>query len=259
MKRLSPSENQLRAWNKLTQAKYRLQSGLLLVEGIKVVDELLKSKAQVYSILVSKMKLAAHEQLLSRFFQDIPIYELNNYQWKSISQDKESEGIIVIAKRDALTSLSEIINKEENNRLLLLYRISNPNNLGAIMRSALWFGFNGIISSKASVDATNTKVIRTSMGALFHLNILENVDMAEAVKQIKNDYIVIAATPKGGVVPNACGGRKVAILLGSETHGLPEQMCSLAQEHWCINGSDKIDSLSLPQAATILMYECAKL
>ena len=125
------------------------------------------------------------------------------------------------------------------------------------MRSAHWFGFESIVMSTNCVDYTHPKAVRASMGSLFHLTIAADVDLIEALPVIKKSHSLIGSDVKKGISPHPLKN-KAALLLGSESHGLPEELLANADERWCIPGSGKADSLSLPQAAAIMMYECAK-
>jgi TrmH family RNA methyltransferase len=140
---------------------------------------------------------------------------------------------------------------------LILHEISNPGNLGALLRSALWFDFANIILSAGSVEYTHPKVVRTSMGSLFHLNILADVSLKKALPEIRKSCYLIGSDVRRGFAPHALP-KNVALLLGSESHGLPDDLLGMVDELWCIPGSGKADSLSLPQAAAVLMYECVK-
>ena len=141
--------------------------------------------------------------------------------------------------------------------MLIGHEISNPRNLGALMRSARWFGFKKIMLSANSVDVTHPKVIRASMGSIFHLNILTDVDLQSALPEIKRNYTLIGSDVRNGVSPHPTV-KKAALLLGSESRGLPEDLLALANERWRIPGDSEADSLSLPQAAAIMMYEMVK-
>jgi len=140
---------------------------------------------------------------------------------------------------------------------LILHEINNPGNMGALMRSAHWFGFTNIILSANSADYTNPKTVRTSMGSLFHLTIVSDVDLIAALPQIRKTHYLVGSDVHEGLPPHLLP-KKAALLLGSESHGLPRQLLALADERWFIPGNERADSLSLPQAATIMMYECTK-
>jgi len=252
----SVSQNQLRRWTRLSEAKFRREVGLFLAEGIKVVDELLKSDWQIEAILVLPEKIRYWEELIEPVKDYHPVYQLTRSEWKKLSQDKEPEGLIAIVKNKKQLSFSEWL-KSATGHVLIGYQISNPQNLGALMRSACWFGFENILLGSSSVDWTHPKVIRASMGALFHLKILSDVDVAAALSEIRKDYVLIGSDVHQGIAPHPLTQRG-ALLMGSESHGLPADMLEQVSERWRISGNKLSDSLSLPQAAAIMMYEMTK-
>ena len=95
------------------------------------------------------------------------------------------------------------------------------------------------------------------MGSIFHLTIIPDIDLSTALPEIKKNFFLIGSDVREGKFPHAVQ-KKSALLLGNESHGLPEALLRMADEQWSIPGSGKADSLSLPQAAAIMMYECAK-
>jgi RNA methyltransferase, TrmH family len=138
-----------------------------------------------------------------------------------------------------------------------LYEINNPRNLGALARSAHWFGFTGIILSANSADYINPKAVRASMGSIFHLTIIPEIDLPAVLPEIKKSFFLIGSHVRNGLLPHAVQ-KKAALLLGNESHGLPENLLTSVDERWCIPGNARADSLSLPQAAAIMMYEAVK-
>jgi TrmH family RNA methyltransferase len=250
------SQNQLKKWARLTETKFRREDGLFLAEGVKVVEELLKSDWQIEAILVLSEKIQYWEKLIAPVQDKSPIYQLTQSEWKKLSQDREPEGIIALVKNQKQTSFPSFI-KSTTGHILVLYEINNPGNLGALMRSACWFGFSGIILGRNSVDWTNPKVIRASMGSIFHLAVLSDVDLSAALPEIGKDYVLLGSDVHAGVLPHPLT-KKAALLLGSESHGLPDDLLEQVSERWRIPGNNQSDSLSLPQAAAIMMYEMTK-
>lgn len=250
------SQNQLKKWSRLAEVKFRREDGLFLAEGAKVVEELLKSDWQVEAVLVLPDKISHWERLVAQAPETLPVYQLKNQEWKKLSQDKEPEGIIAIVKNRKKTTLSSWL-QSAGGHLLIGHEISNPRNLGALMRSARWFGFTKMMLSADSVDVTHPKVIRASMGSIFHLSILTDVDLQTALREIKLDFFLIGSDVKHGVAPHL-PGKEAALLVGNESHGLPEDLLALTDERWRVPGDGKADSLSLPQAAAIMMYEMTK-
>jgi RNA methyltransferase, TrmH family len=253
---LNITEAQLKRWARLSALKFRRTQGLFLAEGVKVVEELLSSDWQAEAILVLPEKIKYWQKLVDKSDNCIPVYQIGGSQWKKFSQDKEPEGIMAVVQIKPEPALPSFLSSSIEN-VLILDEISNPGNLGALLRSALWFGFTDIVLSTNSADYTNAKVVRASMGALFHLNIFSNVNLTAALPQIKKTHYLLSSDVRKGVPPHPVP-EKAALLLGSESHGLPEELLALADERWCIPGSAQADSLSLPQAAAIMMYECIK-
>jgi TrmH family RNA methyltransferase len=256
MKLLKPLRSQLKLWGKLNQSKYRWQEGLFLAEGFKVVEELLASSWKVGSILIMEKKRAQWEGFISTYPKGIDIYGLSERDWHALSQDKAPEGIMAVVFLPIHRDIDALLVPDAGH-VLLLFQISNPNNLGAIMRTAHWFGISAIIISTGSADFTNPKVVRSSMGNLFHLKVFADIDFIEALPKIKEHYFLVGSHVRKGTAPHTCAQR-TALLMGSESHGLPEELIRFTDEQWYIHGTGKADSLSLPQAAAIMMYECTR-
>lgn len=251
-----PSQARIKKWARLSDGKFRHEERLFPAEGAKVVEELLSSGWHVEALLLLPEKRKYWEKIIPKVSPGISCYELSRPQWQKISQDKEPEGIMALAVMPQEPSLADYLTSAYGN-ILILCEINNPGNLGAIMRSALWFGFNNIILSAGSVDYTHPKVVRTSMGSLFHLNMISDITLETVLPEIKKSYYLVGSNVYRGIAPRMLK-KKAALLLGSESHGLPEGLLAMVDEQWSIPGSGKVDSLSLPQAAAIMMYECVK-
>lgn len=253
---LNISQAQLKQWARLDDTKFRHMEGIFLAEGVKVVEELFSSSWQAEAILVLPEKRKYWEKIMVKVPPDVSLYELNRAQWQKLSQDKEPEGVMALVAMPPEPSPGDDFTSAPGNSLIL-HEINNPGNLGALLRSALWFGFNNIVLSAGSVEYTHPKAVRTSMGSLFHLNFASNINLKKVLPEIKKTCYLIGS--------NVCDGRsphflqkKAALLLGSESHGLPDDLLAITDEQWSIPGNGKGDSLSLPQAAAIMMYECVK-
>lgn len=250
-----PHKAQLKRWGKLTMEKYRRREGLFLAEGGKVVGELLRSGRQVEALLVCEENAGRWETLLAGAPVGIGIYLLTAREWAALSQDQTPEGVMAVAAMAPPVDPGRLL--DGPGPLLLLHEASNPNNLGALLRTAHWFGFRTVILSTGSVEATNPKVVRTSMGSLFHLTVVEEVDFEQILPALRGSFRVVGSEVREGLPPHPCPAA-TALLLGSESHGLPDGLLALTDERWLIFGGGGAASLSLPQAAAIMMYECVK-
>jgi RNA methyltransferase, TrmH family len=252
----TPAKAQLKQWKKLSMAKYRRRDGLFLAEGGKVVAELLGSGRPVETLLVNGDSADRWQTLLARAPVGIPVYRLTAGEWEEISQDPSPEGVMAVAA--ALPAIDPAVRlSTETGPLLLLYQVNNPNNLGALIRTAHWFGFRTVLVSEDSCEATNPKAIRTSMGSLFHLTVIEDLDFDVMLAGIRGRFRIMGSDVREGVNPHPCGPA-TALLMGSESQGLPEGLLAQTDEQWRIPGAGGAESLSLPQAAAIMMYECVR-
>jgi TrmH family RNA methyltransferase len=246
---------QIKAWKKLTQAKYRRQEGLFLAEGGKVVGELLGSGRPLEALLVREGDQPRWVFLLAGAPAGVTVYQLTAGEWDALSQDRAPEGVMAVA---AIPPPAEPAGwLDGSGPLLLLHQVNNPNNLGALLRTADWFGFSTVLLSEGSVEATNPKVVRTSMGSLFHLTVVEGLDFGEWLPRIRRRFRIVGSAVQAGCSPHPCAG-PMALLLGNESHGLPEELLALTDERWRVPGGGTAESLSLPQAAAIMMYECVR-
>jgi len=251
-----PSKALLKHWSKLKMAKYRHQEATFLAEGVKVVRELFRSPWKASAIMVLEGRESRWQPILESLPDPVPIYLLTEGEWKSVTQDKEPEGIM------AQVPICEPFlgyGSPENpvGHLLLAYRINNPGNLGALLRTAHWFGIQTVLISRESVEATHPKVVRTAMGSLFHLHVREEIDFIPLIAGLKPSHVVVGTDISHGVSPHPVA-RDTALIMGNESHGLPADVKRLIDESWRIPGTGGAESLSLPQAAAILMYELTR-
>jgi TrmH family RNA methyltransferase len=247
-----PARSQLDLWRSLARATVRRQEKLFLAEGFKVVAELLRSTWRVQALLVMEQKQARWDAFAAGLADTVAVYRLTEAQWGRLSQDINPEGIMAVAEPAFCPDVSHLPTLPAGH-IILAYRMNNPNNLGALIRTAHWFGIGTLLLSAGSVDFTNPKVVRTSMGSLFHLAVVPEVDFAEVLPSLKKSYLLVAGDVKDGAPPHPCP-QPTALLFGSESHGLPENLLGLADERWNIPGAGRAESLSLPQAAAIMMY-----
>ncbi|HOD27708.1 MAG TPA: RNA methyltransferase [Syntrophales bacterium] len=245
------SSARVTAWAKLNQTKYRRREGLCLAEGEKVVRELLRSPWAVRAVLMEEDAAARHQALIASLPSGA-VHAVPARSWKRISQDPAPEGILAVAALPPPLAAADW--ETGPGPLLLIDRVNNPNNLGALLRTAHWFGFRTVLVGAGSADWTHPKVIRTSMGSLFHLNVAADLDLAAVLPALRGRFRLIGSDVRRGVPPHPCPPQ-TALLLGNETHGLPPALLDLADECWRIPGAGDAESLSLPQAAAIMMYE----
>jgi TrmH family RNA methyltransferase len=142
------------------------------------------------------------------------------------------------------------------NPLIYLDHISDPGNLGTIIRTALWFGVDAIMLSPESADPFQGKVVRSSAGAITQVRIWESCALPE-LNLLKERYrfTLIAGTVKGGLpLHNLQNQGNICLLFGSEASGLDDRLLQLSHIQAHIPGTGRIDSLNLAISAACFLY-----
>jgi len=258
----SLSLNKLKQLRKLQQKKYRAQTNCFLCEGFRLFDAAFKSKRVIIrEIVLSKNFLNTKRgKIVIQYAQkkEINIYTSDDVQIKKISEEVTPPGIIFVVEKDqkrpsSLTDVQESI-------LLYLDRISEPGNLGSILRSACWFGVKSILLSPECVDPWNSKSIRSSAGTIFEADIYTDLKFDSVQKIFKQKgYQFIATVVSGGIsLAQWARPKKSIILIGEEAGGLSKEIVKHADGHINIAGHGIIESLNISVATGIILYEATK-
>ena len=230
MKIESLSNAKVKNWNKLKEKKYRDEAGLFLIEGDHLIKEALKKQMVVSTIGLNETY----------------DYTVNPEILKKLSSQKSGVKEIAVVKKIEET-------KVEGEKILILDNIQDPGNLGTIIRSAVAFNISTIILSDDCVDLYNDKVIRSSEGMIFNINIVRKKLIEIIPKLKKNGYTVYATTVNGnGYFEN---DSKIALVIGNEGNGIKKDILSLCDKNITIKMNKDCESLNAGVAASILMYE----
>ncbi|HHW79797.1 MAG TPA: RNA methyltransferase [Acholeplasmataceae bacterium] len=232
----SRNNEMFKYFKKLKQNKYIKENQEFLVYGEKLIFE--AYKAGIVKTLISS--------------------DESNQEALIISKDLMKELNIGQTNFDliALCSIKEKPMRETKN-ILVLEDVQDPDNVGALLRSALAFGFNHVILSKKSANIFNEKVIRASAGASFHLSyeILDNI--YDRIKTLKKLGYQVYVTDTNGKSDLENVANKSILVLSNEGNGLSLQMKQLANEIITIK-TNEVESLNVAVAGAILMYEWSK-
>lgn len=231
----SETNSKIKYWKNLKQKKYRDLENKFLVYGEHLITEALKSN-QVETIISTDESLEADFYInhkLAKMLCDLP----------SIPKR-----MAVVYKNNVKTISS--------NKVLVLDKVQDPDNLGALLRSALAFGFNDVLLSLDSVDLYNDKVVRASQGALFSLNITSDNLVIKLEELKKAGYLLVGASNKNS--PKKKDTLKLALILGNEGQGISLEVEKLIDIFDTIK-TNKVESLNVSVAGAILMYEWGKI
>ena len=223
---------------KLNDKKYRDQQGSFIIEGEHLVIEAYKT-GNLEEVILCERDIDL----------DIPKTYVTKNVMNTISTLPSKVDIIGICK----------INNNEldlNNNIIILDDIQDPGNLGAILRSAVAFDINNVVLSKNSVDLYNTKVLRSSQGMNFHLNIIRD-DLTKIISMLKeNDYYIYGTNVVDGIdVKSVLRSKKYAIIMGNEGNGLSSEVSKLVDKNIFINMNKNCESLNVAVSASIILYE----
>lgn len=218
---------------KLKQKKYRDKESQFLVYGDHLI-EMAQARGDVELIITSneeKEGLLVSEEIMDEFSQTETTF-------------------------DSVAVCNKTNHPIKSNKILILDDIQNPDNAGALLRSASAFGFKHVIFSLKSADFYNDKTIRASQGAIFDVY-HERVNLSSKIKELKKEgYLIVGATAHGKTfVSNK--SEKVALVLGNEGAGISPEIEKLLDEQTTIK-TESVESLNVSVAGSILMYEWSK-
>lgn len=224
--------------SKLNEKKYRDKSNKYLIEGLHLVTEALK-----YDIIDT---IIIREDF--SYETDIKHIIVSNEVMKKLSDNPSIPKIMAIVyKKESTIS---------GNKILLLDRLQDPGNLGTIIRSAVAFNFDTIILSNDTVDLYNSKVLRSTQGMLFNINILRQ-DLTNVINELKNNNYTIYGTKvdNGNDVKEINNTNKFALIIGNEGTGISDNILKQCDKYLYIKMNNNCESLNAGVAASILMYE----
>jgi TrmH family RNA methyltransferase len=249
----------LKEISKLKQKKYRDKTQTFLIETEKVLDEVIKSDWKVKEIYLTKENLSIVKKYDNFIDSDnIKLFELSENEFKKITNEVTPSGISALVEKK-IFNIKSLLNSSEN-LILSFDRISDPGNLGTILRSADWFGFQSIVLSKESVEITNPKVVRASMGSIFHLNIYDEVDLLEFLVSLQEKkFKVIGTGTEGKNITKFSLPEKLILVFGNESQGISKEILSKCDEVISIPSLGKAESLNLAISTSIVLYEIKRL
>jgi TrmH family RNA methyltransferase len=238
----------------LQQKKFREETGHYIVEGWKSIDEAVNAGVPVETIVFDEMN-ADQERLLAKFEKHArQVLAASRRDLDSLSDTVTSQGVIaVVAKFDPEKHVDSI--RSDATLIVALDGINDPGNLGTIIRTCDWFGVDGIIIGRHSVELYNPKVVRATMGSLFHLPVVPEVNLPEFLSRSKKNgfSIVSAEVTDSKDIRTAQLPERCAIVIGSESHGVSEQISLMADMRLSIPQFGKAESLNAAIACGIIL------
>jgi TrmH family RNA methyltransferase len=242
----------------LRRRKARERQGLFVAEGIRTVEELLRSPLRLRGALLGPQqgnearRAALIETLRQR---NIVTEEVAASEFESASETESPQGILAIAEIPDGSLAAMHVSPDEPLRLLVLDGIQDPGNLGTIIRTASAFGVQATISLPGTVDVWNAKVVRSSMGSQFHHPCLSCTwDELDTFRR-EQPFAIWAADAGGESIDAVEPPSRLALVVGNEGAGLSAPSRTRADRLVALPLSAMVESLNVAVAAGILLYE----
>lgn len=243
---------------KLKEKKYREEYHEFIVEGIKMIEEAINEGAKIKSIIICedcKTQGAIPNDLMYEIAKLNCIYVAEKI-FNTITDVINPQGIMaVIEKPNARDNTIDF----SANVSLLLDNIQDPGNMGTILRTADSINLKQILVSKGTADQYNPKVVRSTMGAIFRVKIIECEDLVKTLKELKKHKIEIYATDlKTDKSIYDVDYKKKAVVIGNEANGVSTEILNLADTKIKIPMLGKTESLNVAVATGVILYETVR-
>lgn len=239
---------------KLKDKKYREAENKYIIEGIKLIEEAIEENAKLDTVVVCEDCVQNHtiEQKI--------LYEIAKYNciyvsekvFNAVTEVNNPQGILAVVKKDKREE--EI--KYDEDMIVVLDGIQDPGNLGTILRTVDSVGLHQIIVSEQTADAYNPKVVRSTMGAIYRVNIIVSHNLVETLKEIKkHKYKILATSLQTEKSIYDIQYQKKVLVIGNEANGVSKEILEMADEKVKIPMLGKTESLNASVATSVILYE----
>ena len=248
------TKKEIKYLSSLKQKKNRIFNHEILIEGSKLILDSFKHKQNVKKIIYSNKdnNFSMIRNLAKK--NNIDMELCSSKDSERISDTKNSQQIFAVLNFNPPNKINK--NTIINDSIIIIDGISDPGNMGTILRTCSWFGFYNIMLTHNSVELFNPKTIRSAMGAHFHIknSYKDSIDNIISFLE-KNNYEIIAADLKGKKLKKySTKTKKWALILGNEAHGVSKKSIDSANTIINIDGEKTMESLNVAEAASIIMH-----
>ena len=239
-------------------------AGECAVEGVRIVEEAIRSGLRLRTVLFSESGRARANRLLPQLGAHVETLLLPDKLFTSVVPSETPQGVaaLVHVRQFVLQDLLAAHAAPAQGRpalIVVVAGVQDPGNLGTILRSAEAFGASGVLLGENTVSAYNSKVVRASAGSIFRIPLVKQ-ELGTALPGLREQGLRLFATSshKGTPVHDAQLTPPLALLVGSEGAGLPREIMAQVDGVVAIPHSPKVESLNAGVAASIVLYEAAR-
>jgi len=251
------TKRHLKELRELGRKKLREAEGRFLVEGLRMVEEAAESEFEVRELLVTEAFAASTpgRDLVEKLRRkDLLVQTITERELETISDTVTAQGIVAVvsARRFELESL---LQPGRSSLIVGVDAVSDPGNLGSMIRTCDWFGVNGMLIGEDSVEVYNPKVLRTTMGGIFHLPVVESVDLLSAVDRMKKSGFTVYVTDAAGeaYAEDVRFADRAFVIMGNEARGVSPSLKHAADVRVAIRRYGLAESLNVGVACGVLL------
>lgn len=245
MKVIQSVQNEfIKSLDKLNDKKIRNSKKTFLVEGYHLVNEAYNHNALEAVLSISEKDF--------KNYLNVEHYLVNEAIIKKLTKTMNPQGIIGVVK---MPSFSLVDLSKKDLKLVLLESINDPGNLGSIIRTAAALGYDAIYMSTDTVDIYNEKALRATQGAIFKIPFYY-VQLDFLITKLKeNDIICFGTNLKNAIsIESIEKAPKYSICFGNEARGMSEELSNMMNKNIMIPMTNKVESLNVLSASSIVMY-----
>jgi len=242
----------------LLQKKHRMKEGRCLIEGRRFVTDGFQAGVKPELVLVTGEFASQREgEELIRLAREagVPVRTVTNGQLAALSETVTAQGIVAVVPLPGVT-LDRLPGRRARGTLIVaLDGVSDPGNVGTIIRTCAWFGADGIILGEGTAELSNPKLLRSTMGAVFRVPVVPSVDLLESARVLKGEgFRMVVADPEGSDETGIFGGGGNALLVfGSEAHGVRPGLAAMADARYGIPKYGTGESLNVSVAVGVAL------
>jgi TrmH family RNA methyltransferase len=232
--------------------------GHCAVEGMRILEEAIRSGLKFKAVFFNSSALAKAERLLPQLAAHVETLLLPEKLFATAVPSDSPQGVAALV-RCPVFKAEDVFGKSLDGPVVVVAGVQDPGNLGTILRSAEAFSAAGVLLGEGTVSAFNSKVVRASAGSVFRLPIAR-VKLVEALQEMRSRGLRLVATSshKGRPVHEAELTGPLAVFIGNEGAGLPRDILAEMDKTLAIPHSPQVESLNAGVAASIVLYEVAR-
>ncbi len=243
------TQKEIKYYSSLLQKKYRQQERKFIVEGDKLLKEGIESGFVPEVILTTTLFFEEQKDYFNSL-KDFRLEKIKAADLNKLTETKTPQPVVAVFPFIGNHFSSKRIS---SGFIVYLDNISDPGNAGTILRNCDWFGVKQVLMSEGSVELYNSKVVRSTMGSVFHLEIYENVSYQNLEKLKDKGYQIICSDIQGEDILNFSLPEHSVIVFSNESHGPDDKILEIADHIISIRKKGKAESLNVASASAVIL------